>query len=213
MSSKKAFYGMLGLLVVMSGLVIGSIIIGDGMLKKRADRLVNLKLEADVIEEQQRALILAKKDVEKYADLEAIAKQIVPQDKDQARAVREIVGIAEQAGVSIASVTFPTSNLGQKAAPVKPSTTESETSTAPKPVINPLTQAKPVTGVSGLYELEINVASDPTRPATYTRLIDFLERLEQNRRTAQVGQISIQPDGQNRISLNFTLTVTVYIKP
>jgi hypothetical protein len=206
MTSKKAFYGMLGAVVLMVGAVIGSVVLGNLLLKKQSDKLVNLKVDASVIEAQQTSLIQAKKDVEKYAELGTIAKQVVPQDKDQARAVREIVNLADQSGIKIASVTFPSSSLGQKAATA---TTDSSSSAA----ASPLTQAKPVAGIDGLYQLDITIASDTARPTTYTRLISFLNRLEQNRRTAQVSQITIQPDTKNRLNLNFTVTLTVYIKP
>jgi len=36
----------------------------------------------------------------------------VPQDKNQAEAVREIVNLAAANGVTLASITFPTSSLG-----------------------------------------------------------------------------------------------------
>lgn len=213
MTSKKVFYGMAGLLIVMLGLVIGAVAIGDALLRKQSDKLVNLKLEDKVIDAQQLSLSRAKKDVEAYAELGTVAKQIVPQDKDQARAVREIIGIGEQSGIRISSVTFPSSNLGAKKPPSTTNQSESGSSTATKPAANPLTQATAVKGIDGLYQLNINIVSDTSSPATYSQLIDFLERLEQNRRTAQVSQISIQPNEQNRNILNFTLTLTVYIKP
>jgi hypothetical protein len=202
MTTKKAFYGMVGGVILMVGAVIGSVYVGNMLLKKQAGKLVSLKVDASVIEAQQTSLVQAKKDVEKYAELGTIAKQVVPQDKDQARAVREIINLADQSGIKIASVTFPTSNLGQKAS--APTTGSGAA---------PLTQAKPVTGIDGLYQLDITIASDTARPSNYNRLISFLQRMEQNRRTAQVSQITIQPDSKNRTNLNFTVTLTVYIKP
>lgn len=54
----------------------------------------------------------AKKDVEKYAYLNEIINSALPQDKDQARTVREIFLLAKQAGITIKSVQFPSSTLG-----------------------------------------------------------------------------------------------------
>lgn len=212
MTSKKFFYVMVGVLVLMVGLVIGSVVMGDKLLQKQADKLVALKVDDEVLDMQQRALRQAKKDVETYNELGSIAKQVVPQDKDQARAVREIVSIADQAGVSIASVSFPSSNLGQKAAP-KPKSDDEKSSSTAKSTTSPITQAKPVTGIGGVYQLDITVTSDPARPTPYSRFINFLTGLEQNRRTAQVSNISIQPNTENRNNLGFTLTLTVFIKP
>ncbi|HSX23487.1 MAG TPA: hypothetical protein VLE74_00070 [Candidatus Saccharimonadales bacterium] len=203
---------MLGVMGLMGILVIATVVVGDIFLHKQSRKLVSLKLDNQVIEAQQTALVQAKKDVQKYQELETIAKQIVPQDKDQARTTREIVSLADQAGVKIASITFPASTLGQKVAPT--AAAGAATTPAPGAAATPsVTQVKPVDGINGLYQLDITVVSDTTAPVTYARLIDFLSRLEQNRRTSQVTQISIQPDSTNRSSLNFTLTITTYIKP
>lgn len=213
MNSKKAFYVMLGVVGLLSALLIAAVVYGDIFLKAESAKLLNLKLENQVIEAQQIALGQAKKDLEKYKELKAIAKQIVPQDKEQTKATREIVSLAAQSGIRIASISFPVSSLGQ--APVKaPATTDTTTDTKPAtPVAPSITQVKPVEGIKGLYQLDIVVTSDVANPTTYPRLIDFLSRLEHNRRTSHVTQITIQPDTINRQNLNFTLTITIYVKP
>lgn len=211
MNSKKVFFVMSGLLSILGILLITTVVVGDKLLRKQSDRLASLKLEDQVIESQQASLVQANKDLEKYAELKLIAKQIVPQDKDQARAAREIINLAEQSGIKIASLNFPASTLGQ-ALPKAAVPTEGSAD-VPKPTAPPVTQVKPVDGIKGLYYLDISITSDTSRPVTYEKLVEFLDRLEQNRRTAQVTQISIQPDPRNRAGLNFTLTVTVFIKP
>lgn len=212
MNSKKFFYIMLGIIGLLGVLLVATMVLGDKMLQKQGDKLTGLKLEDAVIENQQTALVQAKRDVEQYADLEKIAKQIVPQDKDQARATREIINLARDSGLSISSVSFPSSNLGQ-AAP-KPQTSEDNSSNpAPTTPSAPVTQVKPVDGITGVYQYDMVVISDTNNPATYNQFIDFLDKLEQNRRTAHVSQIVITPDSQNRSLLSFNLTITVYVKP
>jgi len=211
MSSKKVFYVMTGSIVLLLVLIMATVFLGDAFLRKQSDKLVGLKLNNQVIEAQSASLIQANKDLEKYAELELIAKQIVPQDKDQARATREIINISEQAGIQISSITFPASTLGQT--PVKAPTATATDTPAPKPITPKVTQVKPVEGIKDLLQLDITITSDTTKPATYPKLIDFLAKLEQNRRTSQVSQITIQPDPTNRSGLNFALTLTVYIKP
>lgn len=216
MNSKKVFYIMLGVLGLMAILVIATIVLGDKFLSKQSEKLVSLKLDNQVLESQSTSLAQAKKDIQKYSELRDIANEIVPQDKDQARAVREIISIAEQADVKIADVTFPESTLGQtKPKATKPKTEEGGAA-APAPATPAApteTQVEKVEGIPSLYRLEITVASDTTSPTSYAKLISFLRRLEQNRRTAQVTKIAIQPMATNRSALNFTLTITVYIKP
>lgn len=210
-SSKKMFFVMIGVLSLMAILLVAGVILGDLFLQKQAAKLTSLKLDDQVIEAQQTALVQAKKDLQTYSELESIANQVVPQDKDQAKAVREIVSLANQSGISIGSISFPASTLGQ-AAPKAATPTDGSTP-APAVTTPSVTQVKPVDGIKNLFQLDITIVSDTTKPVTYAKLIDFLSRLEQNRRTSQVSQISIQPDSQNRAGLNFTLTITVYIKP
>lgn len=213
MNSKKFSFVMTGGLALLGLLLVASIYLGDAFLHKQSNKLAGLKLDTRVIEEQQTSLVTANKDIQKYAELKTIADQIVPHDKDQARATREILNLAEQSGIKISSITFPASTLGQAAPKAPPTTDKSATDAPAKPAQPSVTQVKTVEGIKGLYQLDITIASDTRQAVSYDKLVNFLGQLEQNRRTAQVSQIAIQPDPLNRAGLNFTLTVTVYIKP
>lgn len=215
MSNKRFFYVMVGIIGFLGILVIGTTFFGNSLLQKESKALVDLKLEDRLLEEQQLALTQANKDLEKYTELDAIARTIVPQDKDQARAVREIVQIAAESNIKLANITFPASNLGQTATP-KPTTTtptEGDAAATAAPTTPPVTQVKPVSGIPGVYVMELNIQSDTTTPVPYSRFIEFLERLGQNRRTAQVSTITIQPSTEDRNRLTFTLALNLYIKP
>ncbi len=202
---------MLGILGITSILVVLAIILGITLINRQSNKLVSLKIDSQVVESQETALAQAKKDILKYSELETIAKQIVPQDKDQAKAAREILSLANQSGVKISSIGFPASSLGQ--APPKATTKDTPNITGPTEPTTTETQVKSVLGINGLFQLDITVISDASAPVRYDKLIDFLSKLEQNRRTAQVSQITIQPDAENRSLLNFSLTITLYIKP
>jgi hypothetical protein len=181
------------------------------MLSKRANSLTAQKAKSKALEQQAEGLAKAKQDIEKYTDLEKITRSIVPEDKSQAEAVGEIVKIAGQNGVSIASITFPASTLG--AGPV--STTPSATP-APSPADSSkksLSQLQAVKNIPGVYQLQIVVNSDTNKPVLYDKFITFLSALENNRRTAQVSSITIQPQPTNPKFLTFTLTLNGYIKP
>lgn len=202
---------MLGAVVVVTGLTAASVILGSSMLQKKSAELVELKLQDRLIEEQEIALLQAKKDIEKYQELDEIAKSIVPQDKDQAKTVREIISLADQAGVKIASIGFPDSSLGTKIPLLSPSTNSDGTTQAPAVQAPPLTQVKPVDGIKGVYEMSVDI--NVTTDITYLQLIDFLTRLEQNRRTAQITSIGITPNNFNRNLLNFNIQMNVFVKP
>lgn len=207
MNSKKVYFGMLGIISILAILAITCLVLGNGMLQKKSDKLSELKLENRVLEEQQSAVIKANKDIEKYKELEELAKRIVPQDKDQARTVREITQIADQSGIFIDSIQFPKSDLGKPAIKVPGSATAT---TPSKPSIPPITQTKPVEGIPGLYQMEIKI--DVNNAVSYQRLIDFLSRLEQNRRTALVSSISIHPLAKTP-TLTFEITFNIFVKP
>lgn len=209
MTSKKVFFVMLVGVTIAGLALIGTVIVGDQLLQKQSAKLADLKVQNAVVDQQQTALSKAKKDLQTYAELNNIAKQIVPQDKDQARAVREIITIAEQAGVHITGVSFPASNLGQTTAP----STSSDSSSSTTSKTSPLSQVKPVDGIKGVYQLDVTVATDTAQPIYYAQLIDFLSKLEQNRRTAQITNLTIQPNKDNRDLLTFNLQLTIYIKP
>ncbi len=208
MTSKKTFFAMIGVLVLLAVLIAGGTYYGHALLQKESQQLVDLKLENHLLEEQQVSLAKAKKDIEQYAELEGIAKSIVPQDKDQAKAVRELVIIANELGITFSSIGFPESSLGQKAPP-KPSSDSDDPSAAPK--APPVTQVTPVKGIEGVYLMELSLQQSGSVP--YDTFIRFLERLEQNRRTAQVSNITLRPDPENRSQVAFGLTINLYIKP
>ncbi len=202
MSSKRIFFVLIGLIVLLSGLGIGSVVLGSNLFRQQSAKLIDLKLEDALIEEQRRLLSQAKKDIEELADLNAVAQSVVPRDKDQARTVREISNIAAASNIPLKQFQFPTSSLGQSR-----TSSESGSNAAPSSI----TQVKPVKGLSGVYSMEIVVQQDTEGPRSFNDIIRFLEGLENNRRTAHVKKISLQPGSSGNLLL--TLTLEVYVKP
>ena len=171
----------------------------NSFLQQRSKMLLDQKATSASLSTQQRQLEQDKKDIEKYQNLNNIAKSIVPQDKDQAKAILEIVSIARQSNISrLSSVTFPVSTLGGVGATGSTSN---------------LTQLTPVPGIPGVYKLQITVMLNDTSAVPYNTFINFLQRLEQNRRTSQVGNISVIPNVKNPNLVAFTLIIDEYIKP
>lgn len=205
MNSKRVYFLMAGLLVLLGLALLGGAYGANALLQQRAKKLTDLKLQEQEIGQQQLSLAKAKQDIQQYASLEKIAQSIVPQDKDQAEAVRELVNIAGQNGVRLSNISFPSSTLGSGSAAGSGGSSSPASS-------SPLTQVTPVSGISGVYQLQISVQQDSTQPITYAQFIGFLTALENNRRTAQVSSISILPTS-DRSHLTFTLTLNEYIKP
>jgi hypothetical protein len=216
MKSQRFFFVMVGCLGVSVLLIIGAVVGGDMLFKMQAKKLGDLKVQSKVIEDQEKALVQAKKDIQQYSDLDQIAKSVVPQDKDQAKTVREITSIAADAGVNLKSITFPTSTLGQATTPTPAAAGTSSSTTPAKPKAQPPpSQTTAVEGIPGVYALPITVSSPDNAPVPYHTFITLLEKLENNRRTAHVEKISITPsvDRQGNSVVVFQLTLNAYVKP
>lgn len=202
MNSKKVFFLLVAVCVLLIGAAGFATYTGAAFLKSKGTTILEYKLQNAVLEDKELAIIQAKKDIETYAELEKVAKSIVPQEKDQARTVREIDAIATDAGVPLTSIEFPESALGT----VK--------NTSKKAIIPNTSQLTEVPGMKGLYAMDITVAANEiTMPVEYSKVLNMLGGLERNRRTAYITALTITPNKDNRNLVNFTLTIKVYIKP
>ncbi len=200
MNSKKLYYILIGVLVLCGvGLVFGARE-ANSLLTSQSQKLVGLKATNQATDEQKTQLAQDKKDIATYSDLNTIAKSVVPQDKDQAEAVREIVNQASASGIPrLSSITFPVSTLGGTAAVKSP---------------KGITQVTPVKDIPGVYDLQITVSQASGKDEVpYSAFITFLQKMEQNRRTAEVSSITVQPDSKDPSQVAFTLVIDEFIKP
>lgn len=200
MKAKRYFFVLVSIFTVII-LGIGALVYeGNKELTKQAAKLAELKGQNETLDTLQTTLTKNKRDIAKYSELNKIAETVVPQDKDQAEAVREIVNLASQSGFKPSSITFPSSTLGSL------QTGGAKLSTG-------LTQLTPVKTIPGLYSLQITVSQDSSASVPYDRFISFLQKLEQNRRTAQVTSINVTPDATHPNLVSFILVMNEYIKP
>lgn len=209
MNAKRVYFLMLSLVVVLLVGIGGGTYGVNVLLEKQSTHLVSLKAQSKQLNDEQIGLAKEKKEVTQYANLNTIAKSIVPQDKDQAEAVQQIVNIANNNKIKLANISFPSSNLGAVTAPKTTTTTTPSNPSAS----SALTQVTPVVGIQGVYNLQITLQSDTNAPVSYAQFISFLQGLENNRRTAQVSSIAISPVPANRSLLTFTLIINEYVKP
>ncbi len=209
MNAKRFYFVSIGLVALLLVGLGGALYFMNSFLQKSSDKLVQAKLESRVAEERETYYIQAKKDLEKYKDIGETLVKVLPKDKDQAKAVAEIGRIADETGIKIQQISFPSSALGEKKAAAATTTT-----TTPAAAATPsVTQTKPVEGVSGVLGIETNIvfqSSDATR-LTYSQVLSFLEKIEKNRRTMQVSSISITPKDNNNVSA--AITIKIFVKP
>lgn len=206
-------------LIGLSGVLFFIIAFGGlTLLASKSQKLVDLKQQSKIVDAQSASLAAAKKQVQQYSYFNTIAKTVIPADKDQAQAVLDIFSLADQSGIAIGSATFPTSTLGTK----PPANSAGSNNAATASSQSAVSQAKPVSGIAGLYSLQLNITPQTggsvpdSQKATYPKFLDFLKRIENNRRTAQITQVSIQPqssDSGPSQFINFTLTINIFMKP
>jgi hypothetical protein len=215
MTSKRLYFVLLGVIgLLFAGLLAGTYG-ANKLLVTRANHLSSLKAQSLALSDERTTLRKAKQDIAKYDSLEKIVKTIVPEDKDQAEAVRELVNIAADNDVSLGAINFPASTLGSgtkvgaSGAPV----TIGGAAPSANSKSNALSQLLPVKNIPGVYLLQITVQGDANKPVRYDKFVSFLADLEHNRRTAQVSSITLQPSSGQRTYLNFTLVLNTYIKP
>lgn len=205
---RTVLIGAVGVSVILFVVIA---VLGLSKLSGKSKTMVNLKLQSQTANDQLSSLESSKKQVEKYSYFKSLAQTVIPSDKDQAEAVLAINQMANESGIAIQSITFPASNLGASSGTATDATSSSSAKTA-------ITQAKPVSGVSGLYSLELTITpeSGNSVPAdkqiTYDKMLKFLNLIENNRRTAQITQVNIQPGTSNQ-SFTFSLIINIFIKP
>lgn len=220
MTPKKLNFILLGAVLLLFAGFIGGAYFINKTLQKEANDLTVSKAKFLAQEKEKLSLKKAKSDIKKYSYLNDIAKTIVPEDKDQAQTVREIINLANANGIDIASITFPSSTLGKvgNGSAAAPPTQSSAVLINPKAPSKPtktdqLSQLIPVKSVPGVYQLTINVQSNPSNPPRYEQLIQFLKALETNRRTSLISSLNLSPKKSDPNRVSFELTLNEYIKP
>jgi hypothetical protein len=219
LDSKNLRLLLLAALALSVVLFIATFVLGSSILSSESQKMVDLKVKSQTAQTQLDNLEKAKKQVDKYSFFKQVAATVIPSDKDQADDIVEINKMADQAGIAIQSITFPPSSLGLGAAGLPVASSSSATNATASKTIS---QAKPVTGIPGLYSLELDIAPEsdtntpPSKLITYDKMLDFLSRIENNRHTAQISKVEIQPTGASASSnkgFSFSLSINVFIKP
>lgn len=205
---------MIGFLVLMSLGLIAMLYVGNMLMQKSAVKLVNAKLDGIGYDAQEQTYLRARKDLDKYSDINETIQKILPKTKDQAQAVSELYKIGDETDIVIERIQFPTSTLGQKkTSSVSPSATKT-TATTSQTATQAITQAKAVDGMPGVMGIDISINLLPAKGLSipYDNMISFLQKVESNRRNMQIKQISVNTDTENG-GIAFNVTLTIFVKP
>lgn len=216
---KNRYHGMMVYVFLAFSVIVFIATAGAGrsVISEKSRQLVDLKLQSKTADDQLTSLASAKKQLQKYSFFNDVVKTVLPTDKDQAQSVLDIFQMASASGIALQNINFPSSTLGGRS--TAPATTAPTTTspTSSSTANSALTQAKAVAGIPGLYSLQltINPQTGALVPAasvtTYPKFLDFLNRIERDRRTAQITNVTVSPQADG--SLNFTLVINIFIKP
>lgn len=201
LTSFRVFVLLCGASVLLIVAAVGLTYGASKMLASQGEALTEAKIDDAAARGRQDNLLRAQGNIAEYEELYAIARGVLPQEKDQVRTVREILNLAAENGITLTGITFPASTLG--------STQKNNTSTTKVDV----TQLTPVKGVSGLYVMPITVAAGGGNPSRYTNVMGFVQALQSNRRTANIVSISATPDNEDRSLISFSIIINAYIRP
>src|ERR1700748_2464531 len=107
MKAKQLYFVLVGCCALSLVVLFGIGYSANKVLGGQATKLSKLRADSEVSSGQQAFIVQDKQDIQKYSELNTIAESIVPQDKDQAQAVRQIVNIASANSIQPTSITFP----------------------------------------------------------------------------------------------------------
>lgn len=202
-SSKKVYFALIAAFTLITANIFGMLYFSKNFLSKSEDELIAAKLEIVKQEEIEKTYRQNINNLEKFAQTASILEEVIPKEKDQAVAVREIDAIAKQNGMTINTLSFPSSDLNKKAATPTTSSNTTATSTA-------ISQAKPVKGLTGVLGIDINVELRSTNEGAIStdQLLGMLRALENNRRNMRVTSINYNAGDQT-----VDIKLIIFIKP
>lgn len=184
---KKAFYGMLTILLLTIGGTGFGIYQATGMLKEKATHVSKLKATNDARDVELQQAWQAKQRAEELQSVEELTADFLPESKQQSELVAEILQLAQESGLSFTGISFNASS--------DPTALSSQTETA--------------TAGTGVLAFPFSL---PLESPSYNQIIDFLERTEQNRRKMQINSIVITPPAEAGDPYTINLEMTVYVR-
>lgn len=199
-SAKKVYYLLIAGFLVLTAGIFAMLYFSKNFLSAAEDELIAAKLEIIKQEEIESTYRENINNLEKYSETAGVLEEVIPKEKDQARAVREIDAIAKQNGMAINTLTFPSSDLNK-------TTPAGGTAATPTTAVS---QAKPVKGLNGVLGIDVNVElrSQNESPISTDQLLSMLRAIENNRRNMRVTSINFNAGDQT-----VDIKLTIFVKP
>lgn len=190
MNPKNLFFTLLGGLALTVVGIFAGFYYANNLLSEKSDVIANLKAEDEILAQKLYSAEITKNNLNKLGFVQDLAKEVLPDAKNQSEVILLISKIADETGIKTGSFSF--------------ASTEGEPGDT--------SQTTPLEGTVGVLVLPINTSFS----ATYNQLISFLEKTEQNQRKMQISNIAITPQtlqpGQTKQILDVQITINAYVK-
>lgn len=186
MTPKKLFFVMIGCLGVTAAITLGVIYQTDKYLGEQSAEIGVLKAQDELLSTELINAQQVREKLKEYSYLDNVTDEILPDSKNQSEVILLINQIGSEASVDITSFTF----LGTDGQPSEKSQTE------------------PLEGAGGILVFPVSIRFD----ASYSQLLSWLTKAEQNQRKMQVTALSIGKSAENPSELTVNIEINAYLE-
>ena len=189
----------LSLVLILVGMG-GIVYFGYTMLQGTAGEVSKIQTEAKAVDAKVQNLARLEKEMEKYKDSVAKARQLVAETQQyqyQTQIINDLTTYANQSGVGIAGFTFTSGSAGAKSNSGSSGTSGTNNSSGSNSAAGPKSMK---------VSVRLNEKTD------YMALLRFMHLIEQNLTRMQIASVSMsKAEGVGQVSTQ-TLDVEVYVR-
>lgn len=189
----------LSLVLILVGMG-GIVYFGYTMLQGTAEEVSKIQTEAKAVDAKVQNLARLEKEMEKYKDSVAKARQLVAETQQyqyQNQIINDLTTYANQSGVGIAGFTFTSGSAGAKSNSGSSGTSGTNNSSGSN-------------SAAGPKSMKVSVRLN--EKTEYMALLRFMHLIEQNLTRMQIASVSMsKAEGVGQVSTQ-TLDVEVYVR-
>ena len=189
----------LSLVLILVGMG-GIVYFGYTMLQGTAEEVSKIQTEAKAVDAKVQNLARLEKEMEKYKDSVAKARQLVAETQQyqyQNQIINDLTTYANQSGVGIAGFTFTSGSAGAKSNSGSSGTSGTNNSSGSNSAAGPKSMK---------VSVRLNEKTD------YMALLRFMHLIEQNLTRMQIASVSMsKAEGAGQVNTQ-TLDVEVYVR-
>jgi len=193
MTTKKAHYLIVASVISLVLILFAILYFGISIMKKESQKIIEAKLN---IAKAQKTESIYSSNKDLYLNNQDLAQKIndfIPTEKEQDLIVAQLNSFANQSQLTLSTISFPNSTLDPN---------------SKQKVKTDISQATPVKGLNGVYEIPIVATVEDTNSETVNtdNLLKLLDLIESSPRNMRITSISYDAES-NEIQLNITLFI------